>query len=220
MESTDPALLPTEGDAGTTIPAVDVFHCNSIDWDSNGDLLVSMRDLDAVSLVSHETKKVIWKIGGTTYNKDGAAHITVTGDALGGFFRQHDARFQPGGTVSMYDDQTGKPGPSRGLLLSYDVDAGTAAVAWQYQGTGPVFSQGSLTILADGSHVIGWGAGVPAFTEVTLDGVDLLDFTFPDGDQTYRAIKVPASSISLDLLRSSVGPWSSSTGIPDAGVRD
>ena len=67
---------------------------------------------------------------------------------------------------------------------------------------------GSFRILPDGSRVIGWGipgGGDPAITEVDKNGNDLLEFLFPDGTQSYRAIKVPTSAFDIDLLRATAG---------------
>jgi len=239
---TEPAngVSPLNPDGGTRYP-VDVFHCNSIDWDGDGNLLVSARDMDAIFLISNPAGtgptagKILWKMGppaeidgmaaGRPYSLDGARYITVTDDPLTGFFRQHHARFTDGG-ISLFDDRTlaPTPGPDRGIVLSYDTDAGTASVVWQYSGTRTTVGMGSMTVLADGSHVIGWGdvtGGALTFTEVDPNGNDLLDFAFPEtntGDSSYRATKVPASAVDLQALRTSIGPWSSSTGIPaDAG---
>ncbi len=67
---------------------------------------------------------------------------------------------------------------------------------------------GSFRISPDGSRVIGWGlGGTPdlAFTEVDVNGSDLLDFSFPDGNTTYRAIKVPLATYDLGVLRATAG---------------
>ncbi len=63
---------------GTTL--VDVFHCNSIDVASNGDLLVSARQMDSVFSISGTTGAVLWKMGGSTYAHDNARYITVEND--------------------------------------------------------------------------------------------------------------------------------------------
>ncbi len=67
-------------------------------------------------------------------------------------------------------------------------------------------AMGSFRILPDGSHVIGWGL-IPGqgFTEVDMEGHDLADLTFPDGNTTYRAIKVPLGTFDLESLRNTAG---------------
>ena len=80
---------------------------------------------------------------------------------------------------------------------------------------------GSFAILPDGSRVIGWGiegGGNTTFTEVDENGDDLLDFYFPEGDTSYRALKIPTSTIDIETLRKSVGAWSSSLAATDAGA--
>jgi hypothetical protein len=206
----DPAQASTWPQTVTVngVEVVDVFHCNSIDVDPNGNFLVSARHMDSVFLVSSETGAVLWKIGGSPYSKDDAGYITVENDPQTTFHRQHDARLLPEGGLSMFDDETSMPGPARGVVYSLDVDAGTATWVWQYEGKGTSLVMGSFRVLPDGSRVIGWGiggGGSPAFTEVDVEGNDLLDFAFPDGTQSYRAIKIPVSKFDINLLRATAG---------------
>jgi hypothetical protein len=224
-DSVAPELAPY-GPAGTTI-VLDPFHCNSIDVDpTSGNLLVSAREMASVFEVERATGRVLWKMGGATASKDGATYVSVADP----FALQHDARFQPdwastcnggSGHISLFDDEvTGAAAPARAVV--YDVvvgegdggadagaacgDAGAAVVSWQRAGSGPSRAMGSFRILPDGSRVIGWGL-VPGqgFTEVDLAGDDLVDLTFPDGNTTYRAIKVPTSALDLGVLRSTAG---------------
>jgi hypothetical protein len=208
----------------------DTFHCNSIDVDpKTGNLLVSARNMDSVFFIDRSTGNVLWKMGGKVASKDGATYVTVS-DA---FYRQHDARLQPGwengckggtGQVSVFDDEYGRPNPARGVV--YDVvvggDGGTApdggcapsgapgeaTVAWQYAGKVSTPLAGSFRILPDGSRIIGWGQdGTPllVFSEVDEAGHDLLDFAYGDDEPSYRAIKVPTSTFDLGVLRSTAG---------------
>ena len=231
------STLPLTGfGAGSTIDGgtvYDVFHCNSVDVDpANGNLLMSAREMDSVFYVEWSTGKVLWKMGGVDSSKDNTTFVAVADP----FFREHDARLQPGwssscnggsGQVSMFDDESGKPGPARGVV--YDVavggpdggteacdggthlDGGTsghATVAWQYKGLISSAATGSMRISSDGSRVIDWGlGGTPdrVFTEVDLAGNDLLEFRFTDGNSSYRAIKVPLSAFSLADLRNTAG---------------
>jgi hypothetical protein len=202
----------------------DPFHCNSIDVAADGDLLISARHMDSVFLVSKATGKVIWKMGGSPYTKDGATYLTVTGDPLTSFYRQHDARFLPDNQISLFDDETGMSGPARGVIYTYDVNAGTATFAWQYLGAVSSSAMGSFRVLPDGSRIIGWGQGNTsqlAFTEVDANGNDLLEFHFTDGDESYRALKVPLTQLDLTLMRNSVnGPVPQDAGTVDAGAGD
>jgi hypothetical protein len=185
---------------------VDTFHCNSIDVNDDGDLLVSIRQMDSVLLVSRQTGAVLWKMGGSAASKDGARYTTVSGDTQGPFHGQHDARLVPGG-VSLFDDQITGSKPARAVIYDVDVDAGVATPSWQYVAKSPSSGMGSFRLTADGSRVIGWGAGgtFVTLTEVDEAGNDLLEFSFPAGSQSYRALKVPTSQFDLGVLRESVG---------------
>ena len=196
------------GDGSDANPA-DVYHCNSIDVDANGHVLISFRHMNAVLLVAKATGNVVWKLGGTAYNKDGAQLITVQGDPETGFYMQHDARFRPGGNISLFDDHSaaaGVPGNARGVEYALDLNAGTASVVWQYQGTGSSGYLGSFRRYADGTNLIGWGghAGIGnlAFSEVDAAGHDRLDMAFESpGNWSYRAEKVPIGFFDIDALR-------------------
>jgi hypothetical protein len=221
----DPVKDSTAPETNTAsgLPIVDPFHCNAIDVAADGDLLISARNMDSVFLVSRATGKVVWKMGGAAYTRDGATYLTVTGDPQTSFYRQHDARFLPSGQISLFDDATATSGVARGVVYSYDVEAGTATFAWQYQGSVPSSAMGSFRISSDGSRIIGWGEGGEpqlAFTEVDADGNDLLDFYFADGDRTYRAIKVPPTQLDIGLMRSAVSGAAPDGGAEDAGAPD
>ncbi len=201
QDSTFPQTAKVSGET-----SVEPFHCNSIDVSPDGDLLVSARGMDSVFLISRATGAVLWKMGGATYTKDGAPYLAVQNDPLISFYRQHDARFLPDGNISMFDDQSEKPGPARAVIYSYDVAAGTATMVWQYLGTASSGAMGSFRVMDDGSRVIGWGGPtMRALTELDANGNDVLDFYFPDGAQSYRAIKIPTTAFDINLLRSSAG---------------
>ncbi len=204
-ESVAPAPTPLGA-----LTVIDVYHCNSIDVNEAGDVLVSARETDAAFLISRATGKIVWKLGGTPFNADGAQLITIADDPETAFFRQHDARFQPNGNISLFDDHGAGSGPARGVEYELDLDAGTARVAWQYQGDASSFAMGSFRRYADGGSVIGWGASNGAeslaFTEVDASGRNLLDLSFVTyGNWAYRAVKVPLETFDRDVLRNTAG---------------
>ena len=228
------------------VPAADIYHCNSVavDEDSSspyfGDVLVSMRHLNAVFLIDRATGNVIWKLGGTAFTPTDpeaaqevpAQHLSLTGDSETQFCGQHDARFVPTPNpavedVSVFDDHTGCVGAARGVEYALDVAAGTATPDWQYaQPNGrSVGATGSFRRMPDaandigsGSSIIGWGISIfpSGFTEVDGSGKVLCDIRFADGDVIYRAIKVDAAQVNLQLMRQTAGwtPPASPSGPP------
>ena len=227
QDSTAPEVNPN---SRPNQPVAETFHCNSIDVDeATGNILLSARNMNSVFYIERPSGKILWKIGGAKYTKDGATYVPVN-DA---FYGQHDARFLPGwsstcaggcGQISLFDDHSNEPGPARGVVLDVVVgttdggssaDCGTggrgtpgATVAWQYEGKTSSIGEGSFRILADGSRVIGWGKTSTTglvFTEVDDKKAALLDFSYTDGDGSYRVIKVPLTTFNLNVLRRTAG---------------
>jgi hypothetical protein len=202
IDSTYPVVNAVDGKA-----VIAVFHCNSVDVLPGGDLLVSLRNMDSVVRVSRATGAVLWKMGGSAYTVDGAPYIRVANDPMTSFYRQHDVRMLPDGTISMFDDRTGATGGARAVIYGVDLATETATVVWQYAGGQASEGMGGFRVLPDGSRTICWGIGAPglAFTEVDEDGNDLLDLHFTDSEWTYRAVKIPTSAIDIRTLRTATG---------------
>ncbi len=199
QESSEPSVLNVNGAS-----IVDVFHFNSIDVDAKGNLLLSARHTNAIFYVDRATGKVLWKVGGSAYNKDGAAHIQIVGDPQTAFNMQHDARFLANGDISLFDDHGATPGVARGVEYTIDLAAGTAAVVFQFSGVAQSQYEGSFRRYPDGESVIGWGyvATDPrVVTEINAAGEDVLDITFGGGSPSYRAVKVPLSQLDIGVLR-------------------
>jgi Arylsulfotransferase (ASST) len=187
---------------------VDAFHCNAIDVDSTGNLLVSMRHANAIFYIDRASGQVLWKLGGSAYNKDDASLIRVQNDPETSFSLQHDARFTSTGNVTLFDDHGMGTGVARGVEYAVDHEANTATPVFQSLGLGQSQYEGSFRRYADGESLIGWGY-VPndlrVLTEVDAQGNDIFDIAFDAGNITYRAIKVPLSQLNIELLRRDVG---------------
>jgi hypothetical protein len=164
----------------------DFVHFNSIDVDPDGDLLVSARHTDALYLISRRTGDIIWRLGGTR------SDLRLSENAV--FHRQHFARFQPDGTISLFDNATSDPDDStsvpRGLVLRLDEAAGVAELVAELKPPRPVnaSSQGNLHLDPDGIATIGWGSA-NLFTVYDADGSIILDGSMPPGFTSYRAFR-------------------------------
>lgn len=200
LESTYPTQYAREGR-----DVVDVYHCNAIDVDAGGDLLLSARHLDAVFLISKQSGRVLWKLGGSGTSTEGAPMFTIEGGAAAAFYRQHDARFLPGGGLSLFDDHTGQPGVARGAEYQLDFEHHVARLTDQYPGPLPSTAMGSYRRNGDGTRLVGWGLPNPGselvFSEFAADGRLLFDVAMGPGSHSYRAIKAPANAFDLPTLR-------------------
>jgi hypothetical protein len=206
--------------------AADVYHCNSIDvnpLDSN-QILVSMRQ-SGLYLIDKATGDIIWKLGGTSVPPMGGEPVlTITGDPEDGPIGQHDARFEPNGDVSMFDDHTKTTGAARAIEYVINSTNDTATMSWEYMAPSGanVNAMGSLRRY-DGDdttydytgnaydgpveNVIDWGSGAPlsGFTVTDNTGDVLLNVSLPQGTFSNRATLVPLSALDLAELRDSAG---------------
>jgi EmrB/QacA subfamily drug resistance transporter len=188
------------GDSYATVPTNgfpwDAYHVNALDLAGNGTFLVSMRNTWGAYLVDIATGRIEWTLGGKRSSfklGPGAA-----------FQWQHDVAFAPGSTaagprstITMFDDHccqlTGggtsvaATGPSRGLVLTLDLQTRTATLLAQYPG-GDQFEteyMGDTEPLSNGNAFVGWGSE-PYFSEYSSSGRQLLEGNFPGHDLSYR----------------------------------
>jgi hypothetical protein len=108
---------------------------------------------------------------------------------------QHDATWQPGGLVSVFDNGYSGAGDtqSRGLLLKPDLATDTVRLVKQFVNPYEKIltqSQGDLLNLHDGNWLMGYG-GLPNFTEYDSAGHVLLDATLGTNVESYRTYLAP-----------------------------
>jgi Arylsulfotransferase (ASST) len=174
-------FTPAESAAGN----VDYFHLNSIDVDSDGNLLISGRDTSAIYKVDRKSGEVLWRLGGKKSDFDVAPSAS--------FAFQHDVRRRPDGTITIFDNNASVPTDttlSRGLRIKLDMKTKKATYVEEYLAPSPrtTWAMGNVQQLDGGGVMIGWGTA-GSFTEIGPDGVIRLDATFADGSVTYRAFR-------------------------------
>jgi hypothetical protein len=172
--------------------AYDYVHPNSVAVDHDGNLLLSGRHTWTVDKIDRTSGVLDWRLGGKQNNFAIAASATPAW--------QHDARPNPDGTLSIFDN--GAAGAtlthkSRGEVLTLDETAMTAKLVHTYPAPPKLqsTSQGNLRLLPNGDWFVGWG-DQPEYTEFSPDGKVLYDVKLPTGSGTinsYRALKVPWS---------------------------
>jgi hypothetical protein len=167
----------------------DYVHVNSVDPGSAGDVLLSSRATWALYDVDIDSGAVHWRLGGdhSSFKLGSGTHT----------YWQHDAEWQPGGLISVFDNGSTPPmeKQSRGLLLDPNVAAHTVTLVKQF--TNPTktllaSSQGNLLSLPGGDWLMGYG-GLPNFTEYDASGHVLLDGTLGKNVQDFRTYIAPWS---------------------------
>jgi hypothetical protein len=165
----------------------DYAHVNSIDPGPGGQLLISSRSTWAVFDVDMHTGGFLWRIGGK-YSSFKRGPGTK-------FYWQHDAAWQPGGLVSVFDNGSTPPEEkqSRGLLLDPNTTTKTVTLVKQFTNPNTTLlasSQGDLLNLGDGNWLMGYG-GLPDLTEYSNTGQVLLNATLGPDVQDFRTYLAP-----------------------------
>jgi Arylsulfotransferase (ASST) len=168
----------------------DPYHANSVGVDSDGNLIISMRDTSAVYKVNRETGNVMWELGGKHSSfRMGPGTSTAF---------QHDAVVQPDGTVTIFDDGAGPPTVhpySRGVRVAINTQRMTATLVRAYDHS-PLISanfEGSVEDLSEGDVFLGWGQQ-PYFSEDNGTGQQIFDAHFAVPTSSYRAYRFPWSA--------------------------
>ena len=180
---------------GPTEP-YDYFHANSIDVAADGSLLLSARHTWAVYKIDRGSGAILWRLGGSRSDFRLGPGVR--------FAWQHDARWQPDGTMTIFDDGADGPPPqfeaaSRGILLDLDMQTMNATLLREWVHPAGVLSssQGSFRILPNGDGFLGWG-NVARFSEFNQGGQILFDGTFETKGSSragsYRAFRFPWSA--------------------------
>lgn len=164
---------------------VDWTHWNSVELDTDSNLLVSARHFDEITKINRTDSSVIWRLGGKRNQ------FTFINDTIM-FLAQHDARRLPNGNLLLYDNGRGNPlHPAIAKEYELDEDSMTATLVWYYMEADTVFSrsQGNCQRLNSGHTLISWGDPrnkYMVFTVVDSLGSKVFEVGFPDSLITYR----------------------------------
>jgi hypothetical protein len=162
-------------------PDWDYVHINSIGVDQDQNLLVSARNTHTIYKIDRHTGQIMWRLGGKHSN------FALTSAAQ--FAWQHDARRQPNGTITVFDNGNSL---SRAIVLSVDERTRDVDLVRAYTHPKGLFadSQGNVQVLPNGNVLVGWGAQ-PYVSEFTAGGQLIFDSELARSYISYRAFRVP-----------------------------
>ncbi|KAF2482289.1 ASST-domain-containing protein, partial [Neohortaea acidophila] len=198
---------------------IDYFHMNSVDKDSEGNYLVSIRKTHQVICISGKTGEILWGLGGRATD-----FTDVDAEDAIAFRWQHDARWidEDQGLLSVFDNGMSKgladnSDYSQGLVFEVHIANRTFQQVHSYNPMRPIrsISQGSLTYLP-GSHrapelpnagvvlapqdqvFVGWGSAL-AYTLHDAETEELLcethfspaAFFSWERVKSYRSVRAP-----------------------------
>jgi hypothetical protein len=168
----------------------DYVHINSISPGPNGDVLLSSRNTWALYDVDIASGQIRWRLGGKRSSLKLGAGTRE--------YWQHDAEWQPGGLISVFDNGSTPPKEkqSRGILLKPDAAAHTVSLVKAFTNPSRTLlaaSQGNTLSLPGGAWLMGYG-GLPNFTEYDSSGHVVLDGTLGKNVQDFRTYLAPWSA--------------------------
>jgi hypothetical protein len=161
----------------------DYIHMNSVDPGASGDVLLSARNSWTLYDVDLHSGAFRWRLGGP--------HSSFRPGPGTGFYWQHDAEFQSGGLVSLFDNGSDPPKEpqSRGLLLKPNLANHTVTLVKALVNPTKTLlaeSQGNTLSLPDGNWLLGYGR-LPNLTELNSSGDVVLDATLGKNVQNFRS---------------------------------
>lgn len=181
----------TDGDVDLTASVVDYVHGNSVELDSDGNILISSRAINEVTKIDRQTGDIIWRMGSGKGNE-------FTFDEPDPFLQQHDARRLPNGNITIFDNHLA-PNSTYARGVEYEVDEvnKTAKRVWEYRSTGTSLAMGNAQRLPNGNTLMGWGSKYPTLTEVHPDNSIAVEMQFLPHDDpaiirnSYRVLRSP-----------------------------
>jgi hypothetical protein len=177
-----------------TAATIDVTHSNALEQDTDGNILLSSRELDEITKIDRTTGAILWRMGGKNNQ------FSLVGDTQW-FSHQHAIRRLANGHVSLFDNGNfHSPAYSRAVEYALDEPARTATLVWEFSNSPTTFSpaMGYAQRLANGSTVIGWGFGKPDVSEVDAEGNVLMTLNLRQGEFSYRAYRTAFFPVATD----------------------
>ncbi len=187
-------------DSRTTLPKslgspYDPYHLNSVDVDSDGNVLVSSRNTWAVYKVNIASGAVMWTLGGreSSFKMGSGASFAF----------QHDARARASGdqTITVFDDEGGPPTikNARALTLSLDFKHMQARAIGGISHTPGLWTnyEGNVQQLSSTNKFVGWGMR-PYFSEYSK-GHTVFDAYMAGADSTFAAYRFQWTAVPWTL---------------------
>lgn len=185
-------------------PVVDYAHANSIEIDSDDNLIVSFRNTSQIVKIERTTGQLLWRLGGRanefTFVNDDPGSNGPSSNGPGDddadeddepqyFAFQHDARRLANGNLTLFDNGNGLH-DSYSRAVEYELNEVTKTVTRTWQALDEhTIALGNAQRLSSGNTLVNWGfAG--KLTEVSPAEERLREIELV-GDGTYRAFRLP-----------------------------
>jgi len=181
-------ILDVDEAIDLTNHTIDWTHCNSIEIDPDGNLIISTRNFNEITKINRQTGEIIWRLGGERNQ------FQFINDNRG-FGRQHDARMLSNGNLALFDNGHFLI-PQYSSYVEYEIDEQyfTATLVRRYSRNGTIYSpsRGGVQELSNGNILISWDdLQNPFISEVSPDDSTEYEVRYDNYAHQYRAYKFP-----------------------------
>jgi hypothetical protein len=178
---------------------VDYVHANSLEYDSEGTLLMSARNTSTVYKIDTGTGDILWRFGGE-------ASDFVFADPADAPSFQHDARRLADGRLSLFDNGNRRePLQSRGAVYELDERAMTAELVEDLRPAESIFawSAGSSREQANGNHLVDFG-----------NTGEIVEFGGPSGAEPVFTASLPDEPTTHSYRADRTTDWVGTPAVP------
>ncbi len=184
-------ILDVDDGIDITNHIIDWTHCNSIDIDSDGNVIISTRNFNEITKINRQTGGIIWRLGG---EKNQFQFINDNR----GFSRQHDARVLSSGNIALFDNGHYLI-PEYSSYVEYEIDEQnhTATLIRRYLRNGSIFARakGGVQELPNGNILISWdGVQIPFVSEINPEDSTVYEVRYDNHVSQYRTYRFPWKS--------------------------
>ena len=181
-------ILDVDDNVGLTQRTIDWTHCNSIEIDNDGNIILSTRNFNEITKINRQSGEIIWRLGGKKNQ------FQFLNDNRG-FGRQHDVRRHSNGNLILFDNGHYLI-PEYSSYVEYEIDENnlTATLTRRYSRNESIFtpSRGGVQELENENILISWGENInPYITEINAEDSIEFEFVLPSMQHKYRAYRFP-----------------------------
>jgi len=181
-------ILDVDDNVDLTQHTIDWTHCNSIEVDFDGNIIISVRNFNEVTKINRQTGEIIWRLGG---KKNQFQFINDNRR----FGRQHDVRRHSNGNIYLFDNGRYLI-PEYSSYVEYEIDENnlTATLIRRYSRSESIFtpSRGGVQEMGNGNILVSWGEHInPYITEINVEDSIEFELVLPYTPHKYRAYRFP-----------------------------
>jgi len=209
-----------------------IYHTlfNSMDFDHEGNALISNRLNSEIIKIDRNSGEMLWRLGGKSNQ---FTFINEHEENAPNYFSfQHDIRCLPNGNITLFDNGfQHSPSYSRAIEYKLNQIDKTAELVWEFRNDTDIFASanGSMRRLKNGNSLIGWGWVASEYkkdlTEVNPDGEVVLEMELPANVGCFRWVKsdwplnqTKANVMMEELLRLNTYKFNEGTNITDVSL--